>query len=330
MITSEPAEHFEPFVPRCGLAGPHRQTLASYLLPRPNSLPPPENLLIEVGEKSRLVCHANWQPDRVGSLTVVIVHGLAGSSASPHVVGLATKARAAGMNVIRVNMRNCGGTETLTPTLYHSGLSADVHAIIRELISDHGAERVALVGYSMGANLVLKLAGEWGSAAPRQVCAVAAVSPLMDLSASADALHLPQNRLYEWQFVLKLSRLFRRKAALFPGRYDLARLQGVRSLREFDDRITGPYSGFRDAADYYERARSSRLADAIALPTLILHAADDPFIRLLPETRAKLSSNPNLRFLETAQGGHCAFLAAPDGYDGRWAERTVVEFLNRF
>jgi uncharacterized protein len=330
VITTEQAEHFEPFVPRRGLAGPHRQTLASYLLRRPNLLPEPENLLIGVGEQTQVLCHANWQLSRASALTAVIVHGLAGSSDSPHVVGEAQKAWAAGMNIVRANMRNCGGTETLTPTLYHSGLSSDLGAVVRELITNQGVERMALIGYSMGANLVLKLAGEWAESAPRELRAVAAVSPLMDLAASADALHRGENRLYEWQFVFKLSQLFRRKAKLFPGRYELTRLKGVRSLREFDDRITGPYGGFRDAADYYERARSSRVADKVALPSLVVHSADDPFIRLLPETRAKLAGNPQVRFLETAHGGHCAFLSAPKGYDGRWAERVVVEFLKRF
>jgi uncharacterized protein len=320
---------FEPFLPRRGLSGPHRQTLASYFLRRAISLPAPENRLIEVEAGSRILCHCNWQQAKSSALTIVVVHGLAGSSASPHVVGLASKAWAAGMNVVRVNMRNCGGTETLTPTLYHSGLSSDVGAVVRELILRDRCPRVALAGYSMGANLVLKLAGEWGRAAPRELRAVAVVSPLMDLSASADALHLPENRLYEWQFVFKLSRLLRRKANLFPGRYDTARLEGIRSLREFDDRITGPYGGFTGVDDYYEAASSSRRVHAISVPTFMIHSSDDPFIRILPETRGRIASNPRIQFIETARGGHCAFLAAPRGYDGRWAERQAVEFLRQ-
>jgi predicted alpha/beta-fold hydrolase len=319
-----------PFVPRWGLRGPHRQTLASYFLRRANRLPAPENRLVKVNDDTRLLCHCNWQQAKQSSLTVVIVHGLAGSSASPHVVGLAGKAWVAGMNVVRINMRNCGGSETLTPTLYHSGLSSDVGAVVRELILRDRCERLALTGYSMGANLVLKLAGEWGEAPPREVRALAVISPLTDLSASSDALHLRENRLYEWQFVFKLSRLLRRKAELFPGRFDTRRLKGIRSLREFDDRIVGPYNGFAGADDYYERARSSRCAEKICVPTFIIHSTDDPFIRILPETRAKIAANPNIRFLETERGGHCAFLAAPAGYDGRWAERQVVAFLRQF
>ena len=318
------------FIPRWGLGGPHRQTLASYFLRRRNQLPAPENRLVKVDGETQLLCQCNWQKAKPSALTVVIVHGLAGSSASPHVVGLAQKAWDAGMSAVRVNMRNCGGTETLTPTLYHSGLSSDVGAVVRDLISRDRCERLALAGYSMGANLVLKLAGEWGAAAPRQVRALTVTSPLMDLAPSSDALHLRRNRVYEWQFLFKLSRLFRRKAKLFPARYDTRRLAGIRSLREFDDRIVGPYNGFAGADDYYERARSSRCAEKIAVPAFIIHSADDPFLRILPETRAKIAANPHLRFLETKRGGHGAFLAAPDGYDGRWAERRAVEFLSQF
>ena len=130
-------------------------------------------------------------------LTLIIVHGLEGSVDSQYVIGTGSKAWAAGMNVVRMNMRNCGNTEKLTPTLYHSGLSADVGAVAEELIREDGLERIALVGFSMGGNLVLKLAGGWGDQAPPQVKAVATVSPAMDLAASADALHSWRNRLYE-------------------------------------------------------------------------------------------------------------------------------------
>jgi predicted alpha/beta-fold hydrolase len=152
----------------------------------------------------------------------------------------------------------------------------------------------------------------------------------MDLAPSADALHNRSNRVYEIKFVRGLSRLYRRKAKLLPGRYDLNRLKGIRSIREFDENITAPYSGFRDADDYYARVSSSRVAEQIALPSLIIYSTDDPFIRLLPETRAKLRSNDFVKYIETERGGHCAYLAEPNGYDGRWAERTVVEFLKQF
>ena len=146
---------------------------------------------------------------------------------------------------------------------------------------------------------------------------------------SADALHNRANRLYEWKFLRGLRSRILRKAALYPGRYDVRYLRGMRSLRDFDDQITARYSGFRDAQDYYTRAAAARVVDCIAVPTLILHALDDPFIRVLPETREKLLHNPHVTYVETTRGGHCAFLADANGYDGRWAERQAVAFVQR-
>jgi hypothetical protein len=106
-------------------------------------------------------------------------------------------------------------------------------------------------------------------------------------------------------------------------------LRGLRSIRDFDEQITARYCGFAGAQDYYDRASSSNVLDSIALPTLVVHAQDDPFIRVLPDTRQKLLSNPHITYVETASGGHCAFLAEPNGYDGRWAERLAVRFIMR-
>ena len=285
---------------------------------------------MEVASGVKVLCHCHWQPDRQHALTVIIVHGLEGSSDSGYMMGITEKALAAGMNVVRMNQRNCGGTDHFAPTLYNSSLSGDVASVARSVLENDRAERFALVGFSMGGNLVLKTAGEWGREAPRQFCAIAAVCPAMDLAASADALHEPANRIYEEYFMLKLRARFRAKAKLFPDHFDTSRLQGVRSLREFDDKVTAYYCGFAGAVDYYARASASNTVERIAVPGLILHAASDPFIKLLPDTRAKIARNPNLTFCETRDGGHCAFLASANGYDGRWAERQVVEFLRHF
>ncbi len=305
------------------------QTIAGNFLPRRNLLPPPQERLFTVEPEIQVLCHCHWQAERARRMTVVIVHGLEGSSESQYVIGTGSKAWLAGMNVVRVNMRNCGGTEHLGPTLYNSSMSGDVGAIAQSLIAEDGLEKLALVGYSMGGNLVLKLLGEWGTAAPPEVKAGVGVSPAMDLAASADALHKRFNRVYEWKFLLALRRRMLRKAALYPERYDVRYLRGLRSLRDFDDQITARYCGFRDAQDYYTRAAAARVVERIAVPTLVLHAADDPFIRVLPETRAKLQRNPHVTYIETAHGGHCAFLAAANGYDGRWAERQAIEFIQR-
>ncbi len=316
------------FVPRRGFSGGHRQTLASFFLSRRPSLPPAEARYIEVEPGIKTLVHCHWQSERERALTLIIVHGLEGSSDSTYMLGIAAKGLAGGMNVVRMNQRNCGGTEALAPTLYHSGRSQDVAAVAQNLIGQDHISRFALAGYSMGGNLVLKLAGEWGSAGPRQFRAVAAVCPAINLAASADALHLPSNRLYEQYFLWNLARKFRVKARLFPGAFDTSRLRGIRSLREFDDRITAFYSGFTGAADYYDRSAAAHVIDRIVVPTFILNAANDPFIRILPETRRKILDNPHITFVETEDGGHCSYLADPNSSnDGRWAESQIVEFL---
>ncbi len=307
------------------------QTLAGNFLPRSSLLPAAEERLFRVEPEVQVLCHCHWQPEhrKHDALTVIIVHGLEGSTSSKYVIGLGSKAWAQGMNVVRMNMRNCGGTEELTPTLYHSGLSKDVGAVAQTLIEQDQLRRVALVGYSMGGNLVMKLAGEWGANAPQQIVAVAGVSPAMDLAPSADALHSPQNRIYEWKFLWGLRNRYRRKVELFPERYAAQHGRFYSTIREFDHEVTARYSGFTSADDYYKRASASQVAEHVNVPALVIHSTDDPFIRMQPETRAKLLANPHVRLIETAHGGHCAFLADANGYDGRWAERTVVDFFQQ-
>ena len=376
------------FRPRRFLSNGHLQTIVGNYLPRQDALPAPETSTVEVeaagvgGEglerraASYVLCECHWQPAdvRAQRLTVLILHGLEGSSRSQYVVGNANKFWRAGWNIIRMNMRNCGsvapggmepdetaepgeaagpangmapagispagispgGAERLAASLYHSGMSGDVLAVCRHFIRKYGLGSIALVGYSMGGNLVLKLAGEVTPETFPELRAVVGVSPAVDLAASADALHEGPNRLYEWKFLSNMKRRFRRKATVFPALYSATRLDEVHTLRQFDDRITAYYEGFTGADDYYYRAAAARVVDRIAVPTLVLHAQDDPFIRLQPETAAKMRANPHVTLVETQHGGHCAFLADPVAdpigamqYDGYWAEATLLAFITQ-
>ncbi len=351
------AEWLRPFVPRRWLRNGHLQTIAgNYHRRQGTELSIPEDLLVRVegrlqtpnhgalyegdgsaGPETFVLCLCHWQPPEVRRqrLTVVLVHGLEGSASSGYILGNAGRLWAAGCNVVRMNMRSCGGSDALAPTIYHSGRSSDVGAVV-EALGGLGLESIALVGYSMGGNQVLGYAGHQSLLAPAQreprLRAVAGVSPLMDLAPSSAALHLPGNRLYEARFLRAMKRRLRAKARLFPGLYGSLEREGVyrriRTMRDFDGEIVARFGGFRDADDYYEQVRSSRYAGAFALPALILHAADDPFIRTLAETRAALIANPHVRFVETTHGGHCAFLSEPAGGDqGRWAEETLGRWL---
>lgn len=291
-------------------------------------LPLAEDRLFNVEEDAQILCHCHWQVDRSARMTLIIVHGLEGSSDSRYVIGTGSKAWKRGWNVVRMNMRNCGGTESLTPTLYHSGMSHDVAAVVKTLINEDRLTEIAVAGFSMGGNLVLKMVGEWGTAAPKEVKAAVGISPAIDLAVSADALHTPGNRIYEWKFMRGLRNRIKRKAKLYPHRYDLRYLRGVTTIRQFDDQITARYSGFTGADDYYARAAAANVVDKIAVPTLVIHSKDDPFIKMTLESRAKLEGNSHIRFIETEFGGHCAFMGTPNGDDdGRWAEKRLVEFV---
>ena len=240
---------------------------------------------------------------------------------------MAEKAWAAGWNVVRLNQRNCGGTEALSRGLYHSGLTHDPQFVMRELIDADGLPAIAFAGYSLGGNVALKLAGDLGDEAPPQLVATCAVSPTMDLAVCVDALERRANYPYQWNFVRNLKARMRRKAALFPDDFSLAPLGRIWTVRQFDEAYTAPYYGFAGATDYYHRASAMRAIDRIRVPTLILTAENDPFVPPDPFRDPTVTANPHITTVVTREGGHCAFVERPTGdYDGYWAEREVVRF----
>src|SRR6202790_5137421 len=283
------------FEPHPLLRHPHAQTLASAFLPRrfprlPQSVS--RDFETEPGTRIRGACH--WQSAPEARPTLVLVHGLEGSSESGYMLGLAERAFSAGWNAIRLNQRNCGGTESLTPMLYNSGLSGDYRAVLSELIEHDSLPEIFFAGYSMGGNLVLKMAGELAGAAPRQLRGVAAVGPALELALCVDAVGLPSNFVYPRHFVVGLKDRMRRKAKLFPGKFDLGRMARVRTLREFDDVITATYCGFRDASDYYERSSAPRVAGEICVPTLVVTAQDDKYVPFAKVTDPAIDSNAHI------------------------------------
>jgi predicted alpha/beta-fold hydrolase len=328
MLSSENRMSFEvtPYRPR--FTGGHKQTLFAWAKRRHfPDLPHPEERFFDVAPDARVLAHCNWQPDRGSRLTLLLLHGLEGSSLAHYMCGLADKAWKAGWNVVRLNQRNCGNTEHLSRGLYHSGLTDDPRVVLRELAERDGLERFAVAGYSLGGNLALKLAGEFGDAFP-ELRAVCAVSPVMDLGRCVEALERRANYPYQWNFVRNLKARMRRKAAAFPGAFDLSRLPRVWTVRQFDECYTAPHHGFRDATDYYHRASALRVIDRIARPALILTAEDDPFVPPEPFHDPSVRGNPHLTVVVTPHGGHCAYVERPDGvYDGYWAERAVVSFV---
>lgn len=280
--------------------------------------------------ETRVVAYCHWQLDRERHPTAIIVHGLEGSSEGSYVLGTACKAFAAGYNVLRYNVRGCGGTAHLTPTFYHSGLTIDLHHVTRELIERDGLRNLFLIGFSMGGNQSLKFAGELAGNAPEELRGVCAISPPIDLESCSRSIAQRQNWIYESRFLISLRKTMREKDRLFPGIYDLSRIDRIRHLWDWDEEFQH-HNGFNGALDYYARASSLYFIPQIRIPTLIVHAQDDPFIPIEPFTDPRATGNPRVLTVTPRHGGHVAFFGKrqPDE-DRSWAENRAVEFCNSF
>jgi len=293
-------------------------------------LPAPTLRYFDVAADARVLAHCHWQRHPWEHPTILALHGLNASSDAHYMRGIASKAFARGMNVVRLNQRNCGDTEHLSAGLFHSGLTADAAHVINELAAVDGLSSIAIAGYSLGGNLALKLAGEYGPDAPAALCAVAAVSPILEISQCVRALERPGNFLYQWNFVRDLKRRMRRKDKFRPGAFDLSRLGQVRTVREFDEVYTAPHFGFTDAEDYYHRASAMRVVDRIQVPALIITAEDDPFVPPDPFHDPRVTGNPHITLHVCQHGGHCGFVGERrDEDDGYWAESEIVSFVEQ-
>lgn len=325
----------KPFVPHPLFPGPHAQTIVSSKhLPRRRAFRAEtalyESRLSEVEPGTRVLLKCRWQPERRAAPTLLLIHGLEGSTESLYVLGTAQKAFRRGFNVVGMNMRNCGGTEHLAATLYHSGMTGDIRRVLlEELAGREGLSEIYLAGFSMSGNMVLRLAGDYGAAPPPALKGAAAVSPSIDLDSCAAALERRENALYRWNFVSNLRGRVRRKDRLSPGVYDTRRLRRVRTVREFDEHVTAPHGGYRDASDYYARTSSRHVIGDIRIPTLIIHSADDPIIPVEPFFDEAIADNPDVLLVVTRRGGHVGFLSdRAEGEDRHWAENRLVEFFD--
>ena len=320
----------KPFIPHPLLKQGDAQTIGAYLWPRrfrSGDRTGDEERLFEVEPGSQVLARCRWQPNRTEQPTLVMWHGMEGSTASSYMLTTADKMFRAGFNVVRVNFRNCGGTEHLSPTLYHGGLTGDLRAVIDELISRDRLPAFFVAGYSLGGNMVLKLCGEYGDNSPLELKAVCAVSPSIDLRASTSLIARRRNWIYQQDFLRRLKNRIKIKEKLFPDVYDSSILSGIRSVEQFDNRYVAPHFGFADANDYYAKASSRPFIGRIRVPTLIIHAKDDPFIPFEPLRDPSIASNPYVLLITTERGGHVAFVSSSSGEERFWAECRLVEFF---
>lgn len=322
--------HAKPFVPHRLITKGDAQTIGAFLWParlRLRDETEDENRLFAVAPDTQVLARCRWQPDRMAHPTLVMWHGIEGSIASSYMLTTAAKAFQRGFNVVRVNIRNCGGTEHLTPTLYHGGMTEDLRAVLDELINEDRLSRILIAGFSLGGNKVLKLAGEYGDQPPSELKGVCAISPSINLRAGCDLLMQSRNWIYHQDFLFYLKRRIKAKQRLFPDLYDTTGLQSIRTIEQYDARYIAPAFGFANVNDYYAKASALPVMGRIRVPTLVIHAADDPFIPVAPVRAAAATDNPNILVVVTDRGGHVAFVSADsEGEDRFWAENRLVDF----
>jgi predicted alpha/beta-fold hydrolase len=222
-------------------------------------------------------------------------------------------------------MRSCGGTEHLTPTLYHSGLTADLRTLL-ESFRAQGRGPLFIAGYSLGGNLVLKLAGELGERARGLLAGVCAVSTPIDLQACVRAIGKRSNWVYEQRFVKRLCERYRRKHLSDPDRFPIDGIGQVRTIYEFDDLCTARAFGFGDAATYYRTQSSLQFLPSIRVPALLVQAQDDPMIPFGIFTRDEVRSNPNLTLVATPHGGHLGFISRE--LPRFWADEVLTDWIS--
>jgi predicted alpha/beta-fold hydrolase len=301
-----------PFVPL--FRNPHLQTIVAHYWKRPEARAPVERRFVTT-EPGVQVLVETLRPAGKARGEIVMVHGLEGSGSAGYIRSLSAAAIDAGFAAHRFHMRTCGGTEHLCQTLYHAGLTSDLHAFLIQL----GAPAF-LVGFSLGGNVVLKLAGELGEGARGIVDGVCGVSTPLDLAACARRISEPDNRVYEARFVRKM-----RERLCATGRYTARDFAGLRTVMDLDDRITAPSFGFGNAVNYYRTQSAIGYLDAIRVPALLIQAKDDTFIPFGIYESGAVRSNPRIELVATGHGGHLGFLGRRP--HRLWTDHAIMNWI---
>jgi predicted alpha/beta-fold hydrolase len=314
-----------PFVPLFRNA--HLATLAGNFWPRPldETRFPTRLTLYQTAPDVCIAVEENRPPGEARG-EVLLLHGLEGSSRSGYLISLAQRLLEAGFAVHRMNLRGCGLSEPHSPTLYHSGLTQDARSILEQWRAEGRGPRF-LGGFSLGGNVVLKLAGEMGESAAELVEGVCAVSTPVDLHACVRRISAPSNWIYHQKFIRSLRRRYARRHAMDPERFPDRGIRRIRTIFEFDDRITAPFFGFGDAPNYYATQSSLRFLPGIRVPALLVQAEDDPMIPFGLYGREEVRSNPWLRLLAVPYGGHLGFLAR--GARRFWLDEVLCGWLEQ-
>lgn len=266
---------------------------------------------------------------KVGSKRLAIVlHGLEGNSTRSYMMGMVRALNRGVWDALAVNFRGCGGEPNRRLQMYHSGETGDLQTIIRHVNGNDNYSALALVGSSLGGNVILKYLGEQNFNTPSIIKAAVTISVPCDLKSSSDRISEFSNYLYLKRFLKMLHEKMKAKALMAPEKISLRDYDKISTLKEFDDRYTAPLHGFKDAYDYYEKSSCRPFLGNIKIPTLLINASDDPFLAPSCYPYEEAKANPNL-FLEVPEhGGHVGFMSF--GNNGEyWSETRTVAFLNQ-
>ena len=315
-----------PFDPHPWFPGPHLQTIVARFWPWPRHKLPSTYAEVDLGGGDRTSVLESipegWSP---GDPSAILVHGLGGCARSPYIVRVGKKLVGRGIRVVRMNLRGAGSAFGLSKSFYHSGKTEDLRAVARWLADRTPGSPIGLVGFSLGANLVLKLAAEAADHPVDNLDCVVAANPPLDLDACCRMIQEPWNWVYDRNFVRQLAKDIGRLHRAFPELepIDLSR---ARSLYHFDELYTAPRNGFQDAAEYYLRSSAGPILHRIEVPGLVIHAADDPFIPVEPFH--SIAFPPRLALELIPQGGHLGYLSRKTWQgDRRWLDARISSWL---
>jgi len=318
-----------PFTAPAWARGPHIQTIVGKAL-RPRRLPEMERERWPTPDGDVLLLDLHDPPElaRTGSPFAVVLHGLEGHARRPYVGLLVRELARRGVASAALNFRGCGGEPNRVARSYHSGETGDLAFVVDGLRERFPDRPLAAVGFSLGGNVLLKYLAEGGASVVGRITAAAAVSVPYDLDAGARILEsTPMGRIYSHYFLTSLREKVRQKRLLLADRVDLERALSSRTIREFDDHLTAPLHGFRDAAEYYRLSSSGPRVGDVRVPTLLLHAFDDPFLPAEAVPVAAARANPAVRSVFLERGGHLGFVHGTPWSPRFHAERTVADFV---
>jgi predicted alpha/beta-fold hydrolase len=322
-----PPFHPAPFRAARWAKGPNAQTLLARVL-RSSTAPHFVRERSETPDGDFL--DIDWGPDPYPSAPVVVIfHGLEGSSSRRYVLSVARELVARGVRPVAVNFRGCSGEPNRTARFYHSGETGDPTLALELVRQRHPGRRIGAVGFSLGANALLKLLGERADGGRGLVDAAAAISVPFDLDRGSALLEATRmGQLYAYYFLRSLRTKIRAKASVLDGVIDVQAALAARTLRDFDDAATAPLHGFDDAAHYYRECSSARFVEGIEVPTAILHSLDDPFLPRDAVPVDAIRSNPHLVPALTDTGGHVGFLTGTPWRPRLWAEEEAARYIS--